>query len=345
MTLKDIFQNAIESNASDVHLMVGKPPILRINGKLKTLGEEIVNETKISELIFEVLSEEQKKRLIDKKDLDSSYEMPDKTRFRVNCFYEKKNLGLVARIIPSKIPSMEGLSMPEVVYSLTRQNQGLVLLTGPTGCGKSTSLAAMINLINNERSANIVTLEDPIEFSFAPIKSIIKQREIGTDTSSFNEGLRRLLRQDPNVIMVGEMRDLETIATTLTLAETGHLVFATLHTNNAAQTIDRIIDVFPPHQQGQIRTQVSMVLSGVIAQQLIPGAKGGRIAAREIMINTPAISNLIRENKVSQIRSIIQTSAVHEMFTMDQDLERLFKQGLITKEVADAYMIDGKAEK
>lgn len=345
MLLKDIFQNAIESHASDVHLMVGKPPILRIQGKLKTLGEEAIDETKISELIFEILSPEQKEKLLKKKDLDTSYEMPDKTRLRVNCFYEKNNLGLVARIIPSKIPSMEELTMPEIVYQLTRQNQGLVLLTGPTGCGKSTSLAAMINLINTERSVNIITLEDPIEFIFPPIKSIIKQREVGTDTLEFKEGLRRILRQDPNVIMVGEMRDLETIATTLTLAETGHLVFATLHTNNAAQTIDRIIDVFPPHQQDQIRTQVSMVLSGVIAQQLIPSAKGGRISAREIMINTPAIANLIRENKVAQIRSIIQTSADYEMFTMDQDLERLLKQNLITQEVANAYMIDGKAER
>jgi len=345
MTLIEIFQEAVLKNASDVHIMVGKPPILRVDGELKIIkNAPPITKKTVQDLIFQILSSRQKERLINEKELDTSYEIPDKTRFRINCHFEKGNLGLVARIIPAKIPTMEEVLMPEVVYELTRKKQGLILLTGPTGCGKSTSLAAMINLINSERSVHIVTLEDPIEFIFQPIKSIIRQREIGTDTLSFAEGLKHVLRQDPNVIMVGEMRDLETIATTLTLAETGHLVLATLHTNNASQTIDRIIDVFPPYQQDQIRIQLSMVLSGVIAQQLLPRQGGGRIAAREIMINTPAIANLIRENKSAQIKSVIQTSADKEMMTMDQNLEELVRQKLISKEVANMYMVDGKAK-
>jgi len=345
MTLIEIFQEAVLKNASDVHIMVGKPPILRVDGELKIIkNAPPITKKTVQDLIFQILSSRQKERLINEKELDTSYEIPDKTRFRINCHFEKGNLGLVARIIPAKIPTMEEVLMPEVVYELTRKKQGLILLTGPTGCGKSTSLAAMINLINSERSVHIVTLEDPIEFIFQPIKSVIRQREIGTDTLSFAEGLKHVLRQDPNVIMVGEMRDLETIATTLTLAETGHLVLATLHTNNASQTIDRIIDVFPPYQQDQIRIQLSMVLSGVIAQQLLPRQGGGRIAAREIMINTPAIANLIRENKSAQIKSVIQTSADKEMMTMDQNLEELVRQKLISKEVANMYMVDGKAK-
>jgi len=343
MDLSKIFKLAAKKGASDIHIMVGKPPILRIDGELKILKEEPEISDKMAEdLILNWLSETKKEKFLAEKELDVSYQTDDRVRFRINCHYEKNNLGLVARLIPAKIPTMEELLLPNVVYEMTRQKQGLVLVTGPTGCGKSTTLAAMIDLVNKERSENIVTLEDPIEFIFSPNKSIIKQREVGTDTLSFAAGLKRVLRQDPNVIMVGEMRDLETIATTLTLAETGHLVFATLHTNNAAQTVDRIIDVFPPHQQDQIRTQLSMVLSGVIAQQLLHKKGGGRIASREIMINTPAVSNLIRENKVAQIRSVIQTSGDEEMVTMDQDLQRLFKQGLIEKDVAKAYMVDGR---
>lgn len=343
MNLKNIFQQAADKNASDVHIIVGKPPILRIDGELKMVKNlPEVTPQSAEELVFGILDPAQKEKFLEKKELDTSFETDDGTRFRINCHFEKNNVGLVARLIPVKIPSMQEVGMPNIVYDLTRKNQGLVLLTGPTGCGKSTSLAAMINLINLERSAHIITLEDPIEFIFQPIKSIIKQRQIGTDALSFESALKHVLRQDPNVIMVGEMRDLETIATTLTLAETGHLVFATLHTNNAAQTVDRIIDVFPPYQQNQIRTQLSMVLSGVIAQQLLPRIDGGRVAAREILINTPAISNLIRESKIAQIKSIIQTSADKEMRTMDQALEKLYKEKMVSKEVAEAYMVDGK---
>jgi len=244
-------------------------------------------------------------------------------------------MGLSARTIPSVIPKMEDIAMPEVVYNLCNLDGGLILVTGPTGCGKSTSLAAMIDYINQTRKVNIITLEDPIEFIFKPIKSIIKQRQLGSDMISFQNGLVHVLRQDPNVIMVGEMRDLDTIATTITLAETGHLVFATLHTYSAAQTIDRIIDIFPPHQQNQIRMQISITLKGIIAQKLLPQQSGGRIAVREVLMNNPAIANLIRENKVSQIKTAIQTSAKDGMISMDNALLKLYKEGSITQEVLD----------
>lgn len=345
MTLQKIFELAVNKKASDVHIFVGKPPILRVDGELKLVkNTEELNAKDVENLIADILVPEQKEKFLIQKELDTSYELLDGNRLRVNCFFEKDNPGLVARIIPSKIPSMEDIVLPEIVYELTRRKRGLVLVTGPTGCGKSTTLAAMIDLINNERSVNIITLEDPIEFVFKPVKSIIKQRQVGTDTISFAAGLKHILRQDPNVIMVGEMRDLETIATTLTLAETGHLVFATLHTNNAAETIDRIIDVFPPYQQEQIRVQLSMVLAGVIAQQLVSKKDNGRIAAREVMIKNSAISNLIRESKTAQIRSVIQTSINEQMVSMDQDLQRLYKEKLIDKETADLYMVDGKVK-
>ncbi|HPI67213.1 MAG TPA: PilT/PilU family type 4a pilus ATPase [bacterium] len=344
MTLKEIFQEAVKNKASDVHIIVGKPPIFRINGELKAIkNAPDVNEKKAEELIFGLLNPQQKERFLKEKELDISAQLPDNNRLRVNCHLEKGNIGLVARLIPAVLPTMEEILMPPIAYDLARRKQGLVLLTGPTGCGKSTSLAAMINLINNERSVHIVTLEDPIEFIFHPVKSIIKQRQIGTDTVSFAEGLKHVVRQDPNVIMVGEMRDLETISTTLTLAETGHLVLATLHTNSSSQAIDRIIDVFPPYQQVQIRLQLSLVLNGIIAQQLLPKTDGGRIAAREILINTAAVANLIRDQKTAQIRSILQTSSSQGMFTMDQDLEKLIDQNLVTKEMASMYMLDGKS--
>jgi twitching motility protein PilT len=244
----------------------------------------------------------------------------------------------VARVITADIPTMEDLKIPKVVYNLLDLNQGLILVTGPTGCGKSTTLASMVNYININKFSNIITLEDPIEYLFSSQKSLIMQRQLGRDMLNFSSGLRHALRQDPDVIMVGEMRDLETIATTITLAETGHLVLATLHTYNAAQTVDRIIDIFPPHQQGQIRTQLSMTLAGVISQRLLPKIDGGRIAAREIMVNNPAISNIIRENKVAQIHTVIETSSREGMVSLDQDVKRLYSEKLITKEVARSYM-------
>jgi twitching motility protein PilT len=348
MILDDLFKIAVEKNASDIHLVVGRPPILRIDGKLQEIKEQPVVKPKDTEtMALSVLDEDQKKKFLQTHEMDLSYGFGKLARFRVNLFREKANIALVARTIPEKIPTMEDIIMPEIVYKLTRLPQGLILVTGPTGCGKTTSLAAMIDFINEERAEHIVTLEDPIEFVFKAKKSIIVQRELGRDMVSFREALKHVVRQDPNVIMVGEMRDLETIATTITLAETGHLVLATLHTLNAHQTVDRIIDIFPPHQQNQIKLQLSMSLRGVISQLLLPKVGGGRIAAREIMLNTPAIANLIRENKIAQIRSVIQTSSKEKMVTMDQDLKRLAREGLISHETAKHYMFtpEGLEEK
>lgn len=339
-SLEDLFKTAVEKKASDLHIVVGQPPILRVDGVLGPIkGKSVIAKKAAEELVFAILSEKQKEIFIKQKELDLSYELKDESRFRVNVHWEKDNVGLVARVIPMDIPTMKEINMSQVVYDLIKLDQGLVLVTGPTGCGKSTSLAAMISQINTDRSANIITLEDPIEFIFKSKRSIIKQRQLHTDMIKFETALIHVLRQDPNVIMVGEMRDLATIATTITLAETGHLVFATLHTHNAAQTMDRIIDIFPPHQQQQIRLQMSITLRAVISQRLIPKMDGGRIATREILINTPAIANLVRENKIAQIKTVLQTSSEEGMTTMDQDLIRLKKEGFINKETAQFYML------
>lgn len=341
MSIDELFKIAIEKEASDLHLVVGMPPILRVDGLLQPITSQPKLTNKIAQkVIFDILTEKQKEIFIEQKELDLSHELEGSFRFRINLHWEKDNIGLAARLIPTKIPSLEDILMPKIVYGLLKLEQGLILITGPTGHGKSTSLAAMINHINKERGVNIITLEDPIEFVFKPIKSVIRQRQLHTDMLSFQNALVHTLRQDPNVIMVGEMRDLETIATTITLAETGHLVLATLHTHDSAQTIDRIIDVFPPHQQQQIRLQLSMTLKAVISQRLIPKIKKGRLATREILLNNAAVANLIRENKIAQIKTVIQTSAQEGMITMDQDLVNLYHQGLISKEIAKFYMIN-----
>lgn len=337
--IDNYLNTAVEKEASDLHLIVGKSPLVRIDGELFELdGEPMLTPNSIKELVYSMLNQDQKDRFEAERELDLSYEDQSYRRYRVNLHFEKDNIGLVARVIPSTIPSMTELGMPSIVYNLARMRDGLFLFTGPTGCGKSTSLAAIIDLINEERTANIITLEDPIEFIFKSKKSIIKQRQLGTDTLYFKTALRHILRQDPNVIMVGEMRDLETISSAITLAETGHLVLATLHTYSASQTIDRIIDIFPPHQQNQVRLQLSATLNGVISQRLLPKVGGGRVAMREILINTPAVANLIHENKISQLKTVIQTSANIGMVSTDQDVERLFKEGLISKEIALSYL-------
>jgi len=338
MTILEIFQSAVAAKASDVHLVVNMPPMLRVDGELLDLDAKALSDKDVETLSFSLISKEEKERFLSTKELDFGYEMNDKTRFRINLFFEKGNIGMVARVISNEIPTLESVSTPDIVYELLNLNQGLILVTGPTGCGKSTTLAAMINYINQKRRANIITLEDPIEYIFKPDKSVIVQRQLGSDMVTFSEGLKHALRQDPNVIMVGEMRDLETIATTITLAETGHLVLATLHTYSASQTIDRIIDIFPPHQQNQVRMQLSTTLAGIISQRLIPRKQGGRVAAREIMINIPAVSNLIRENKIAQLRTVIETNSKKGMVSMDQDLKRLFGENIISKEVAQSYM-------
>ncbi|MFH2097501.1 MAG: type IV pilus twitching motility protein PilT [bacterium] len=338
-SIDEIFLFAVKHKASDIHLIADLPPIVRIDGILQRIPSmPTLTKENVKTLCVSILNEKQKEKYETERELDVSYEIKDTSRFRVNLHWEKENAGLVARVVSNDIPTMEELLMPPIVYDLLDLSQGLILVTGPTGCGKSTSLAAMIESLNNKRNANIITLEDPIEFIYEPKKSIIRQRQLGSDMLSFPEGLKHVLRQDPNIILVGEMRDLETIAATITLAETGHLVLATLHTLNAAQSIDRIIDVFPPYQQSQVRLQLSLFLRGIISQLLLPQINGGRVASREVLINTPAISNLIRENKVHQIKTAIQTSHEEGMMTMDQSLKQMYQNNLITREVAIAHM-------
>lgn len=339
--IDDIFKLAVTKGASDIHIVEGMPPVIRVDGELQKIPhEKELSAKETADICYSLCTGDQKEVFDTEKELDLGYEIDGVSRFRINLHWERGNAGLVARVISPVIPSMADLNMPAITYDLCRLKQGLVLVTGPTGMGKSTTLAAMIDLINSERSVNVVTLEDPVEFVYKPKKAIIKQRQLGTDMMSFAQGLKHVLRQDPNVIMVGEMRDLETIASTITLAETGHLVLATLHTLNAAQTIDRIIDVFPPYQQAQVRLQISLFLKGIISQQLLPGANGGRVAAREVLINSPAIANLIRENKVPQIKTAIQTSAEDGMFTMDQNIKKLYGDGIVTEETATAFMVN-----
>jgi len=411
MDINQIFKIAVEQKASDIHLVSGLRPILRIDGNLisidkfqsmpdldmidnsfdNNIGKEqdllsennsnqknilgsyedtgnsverfvlseddelisseisknissftpslepydlsLVTNKEMIKAIKHILSKKQIDRLNRKKDLDFSYQF-ENYRFRSNLSFEKGNIKMTARIIDEVMPSMEILDMPKQVYGLLGLTQGLILITGPTGSGKSTSLAAMIDHINNFRSCNIVTFEDPIEFIFKPKKSIISQRQLGTDMPDFASGLRHVLRQDPNVIMVGEMRDLETISTAITLAETGHLVLATLHTCNASQTIDRIIDIFPPHQQNQIKSQLSLILSAVISQILVPGVNGGRVAVREVLLNNSAVSNLIREQKIAQIRSVIETHSSEGMISFERSIKDLTNRGMISMETA-----------
>ena len=339
MDIKRLFRTAVAQGASDLHLVVGLRPSLRVDGELSYLEEEVEITSKDMEtMVYSIISASQKTKLNEQRDLDVGMEVGG-YRFRINIHYEKNHLGLVARVISSKMPTLEEIQMPKIVYNLLDLKQGLILVTGPTGCGKSTALAAMIDYINTTRFCNIITFEDPIEYIFEPKKSIIIQRQLGSDMNTFAAGLKHALRQDPNVIMVGEMRDLETIATTITLAETGHLVLATLHTYNASQTIDRIIDIFPPHQQAQVRMQLSMTLAGIISQRLLPSMSGeGRVATREVLLNTPAVSNIIRENKIAQLKTVIETSSRQGMMSLDQDLQRLYKEELVTKEIAQSYM-------
>lgn len=329
LTLAQLFAFAAEQGASDLHLIADMPPIIRVDGELQEASQfPVLTGEDIGTLITTVITDDQRRRFERTRELDFSYKMAYH-RLRVNIHWEQGNVGLVARVIPHHIPAMGDLGLGETEYRLTQQLQGLVLVTGPTGHGKSTTLAAMIDTINRERRVHIVTIEDPIEFQYADARAVIRQRELGSDTLSFSAALKHTLRQDPNVILVGEMRDLETIAAVLTLAETGHLVLSTLHTNSAPQTIDRIVDVFPPYQQQQVRLQLSLVLLAVISQRLVPGLRGGRVAARELLINTPAVANLIREGETAQIPSVVQTGAENGMRTMGQSLKELAASGII----------------
>lgn len=335
MNIIELVNIATSKNASDIHITVGIPPVFRINGQLLNYGEEKLKPDDTKTLVYETLSEDLIKKLEENGEVDTSFSSPGVGRYRVNAYKQRGSYGMALRIIPLEIPSIEDLGLPGIVKDLARLPRGLILVTGPTGSGKSTTLATMINQINNERRCHILTLEDPIEYLHRHNQSIVNQREIGTDSKSFAASLRAALRQDPDVILVGEMRDLETISIALTAAETGHLVLSTLHTNGAAKTIDRIIDVFPPHQQQQVRVQFSSAIQAIISQQLLPKAdESGRVAAFEVMVATPAIRNLIREEKIHQIDTAIQTGAKYQMQTMDNSLLELYKKGLITKDIA-----------
>jgi twitching motility protein PilT len=336
----DILLETIRLDASDLHISVGSPPAVRVRGGLKRLDYPEMSPQDTREIIYTILSNDQRKRLETDWQVDLSYTVPGSARFRVNAYVQRGAIGAAFRLIPSVIRSVEELGLPPVMHDFIKRPRGFVLVTGPTGSGKSTSLAAMIDEINEQRHDHILTIEDPIEFLHRHKNCIVNQRELGTDAPSFGLALRAALRQDPDVILVGEMRDLETISTALTAAETGHLVFATLHTQDTPQTIDRIIDVFPPHQQQQVRIQLATALQGVITQQLIPTADGsGRVAACEVLSITPAVRNLIREGKTHQIYSVLQTSAAAGMQSMDSALARLVREGKITRQMAESRSI------
>jgi twitching motility protein PilT len=341
MNVLDLLQRTVENKASDLHITVAVPPIMRINGSLERLGDISLSPKDTIELARQILTESQLAELESKGEMDLSFSNPGLGRFRVNIYKQRGSYGIAFRVVALKIPSMEELGLPSVMKQLASRHKGLILVTGPTGSGKSTTLASMIDYINKERSCHILTLEDPIEYLHKHNKSMVNQREIGNDSYSFANALRAALRQDPDVILVGEMRDLETIGIAITAAETGHLVMSTLHTIGAAKTIDRIIDVFTPHQQQQIKVQLSSVLAGIVSQQLLPKADGsGRVAAFEIMVSNTAIKNLIREGKTHQIQSILQTGAKFGMVTMDNSLSDLYRQGIISREVALDYCVD-----
>jgi len=340
-TIDDLFRLMVEQKASDLHLTSGAPPFLRLHGNMSPLNYRQLSNQDVQALIFEILTEKQKKAFVEKWELDFAYVVEGLGRFRCNVFMQRKGLGAVFRTIPEKIKTAQELNLPSSIIDLTDTDRGLILVTGPTGSGKSTTLAAMIQHINSNREAHILTVEDPIEFVHPNLKSLVNQREVGSHTKTFSNALKAALREDPDIILVGELRDLETISLALTAAETGHLVFATLHTSSAAKTIDRIIDVFPPGQQGQIRTMLADSIRGIVAQSLFTRADGqGRVAAFEIMKGTKAIANLVRENKIYQIPSIIQTGAQHGMVLYEKYVDDLVKKGLVT--MADAKSFLGK---
>ncbi|MGB9597612.1 MAG: type IV pilus twitching motility protein PilT [Candidatus Poribacteria bacterium] len=335
VSMDDLLRISVERNASDLHITVGRPPVLRIHGQLIDLEYDPLDGRGARNLVYSIISEENQKRFEDELELDFAYECEGAGRFRVNAHWDRGYVGASFRVIPSRIPTLKELNMPMLLADLCRLPSGLIVITGPTGSGKSTTLASMIDIINNERRCHIVTIEDPIEYLHQHKKAIVTQREVGNDTRSFGDALKRVLRQDPDVILVGEMRDPESISMTITAAETGHLVLTTLHTVDAPQTVDRIVDVFSPHQQNQIRMQLSGTLRAVITQQLLPRANGtGRISAQEIMLSTPGVRNLIRKGETHQLYTLIQTSRQIGMQTMNQCLRDMVNAGLITRDVA-----------
>ena len=332
-----VLNKMVELGASDVHLTPGFPPAVRVRGRIVPLeGYEPLGPQETREIMYSLLNDSQRKMFENNMQLDFAYAIPGVARFRVNCFFQRGAVSAAFRVIPAEIQTLQSLGLPAVLEEFCRKPRGFVLVTGPTGSGKSTTLASMVDLINREREEHILTIEDPIEFLHAHKGCIVNQREIGSDATDFAAALKSALREDPDVILVGEMRDLETISTALTAAETGHLVFATLHTQSTSQTVDRIIDVFPPHQQQQVRMQLSIALQGIVTQQLLPTADGSsRIVASEVLVPTPAVRNLIREGKTHQIYSALQTSASVGMQTMDSTLAQLVRTGKITRGLAE----------
>ena len=341
LRIEVLLEEVVKRRASDLHLQVGLPPMLRIDGQLVPVnGFNPLDEAVVETLVFAILDQDQKQILIKDKEFDFSFAFGTLGRFRVNAFHERGNLAAALRLIPNEIKTISELGLPSVVMNFADYPRGLVLVTGPTGSGKSTTLAALVDKINTERAQHIITIEDPIEFTHKSKRSVVVQREVHYDTYSFSAALRSSLRQDPDVVLIGEMRDLETISAAITIAETGHLVFATLHTNSAAQSIDRMIDVFPPHQQPQIRAQLSNILMAIVSQRLIPSIGGGRVAAAEILVANPAVRNIIREGKAHQLDAIIQTGADQGMQTMDRTLASLVQAGTITYDNAREYAVD-----
>ena len=339
--IENLLEECVRTKASDLHIQVGLPPILRIDGALQPVsGYAALDEPTVEQLVFATLEEDQKQILIKDKEFDYSFSFGDLGRFRVNAFHEKGNLAAAFRLIPNQIQTIAELGMPPVVTSFADFPRGLVLVTGPTGSGKSTTLAALVDKINSEKACHIITIEDPIEFTHKSKRSVVVQREVHYDTYSFSAALRSALREDPDVVLIGEMRDLETISAAITIAETGHLVFATLHTNSASQSIDRMIDVFPPHQQPQVRSQLSNILMGICAQRLVPAIGGGRVVAAEILVANPAVRSVIREGKTHQLDTIIQTGADQGMQTMDRTLVKLVQTGVITHDSAREFAVD-----
>lgn len=340
MEIKKLLEIAVNKHASDLHLIVGVPPILRVDGVITPVpGETPLTPERAEELVFSLVNEEQKEILLVNREIDFSFAYGEEARFRVNAYHQKGQLSASLRLIPVKIPTIDELNLPKICHVFAELRQGFILVTGPTGHGKSTTLAAVIDEINQTRKEHIITIEDPIEYVFTHKESIVSQRELRADTHSWEIALRSVLREDPNVVMVGEMRDYETIAAALTVAETGHLVLATLHTNSAAQTVDRVVDVFPPHQQAQVKMQLSFTLEAVFSQRLLPSIKGGRVVAAEIMVATPAVKTAIREGKTHLIDNIIQTSAELGMKTLEMDLADLVKTGKVSLEVAKSFAL------
>ena len=333
----EVLLQVMERNASDLHLTAGSPPMIRHHGRLHALDYPRLTPQSTREIVYSILTNDQRQKLETEWQIDLAYSIPGKARFRVNAYFQRASMSAAFRLIPRDMPKLGSLGLPGVLEDFTKKPRGFVLVTGPTGSGKSTSLAAMLDLINDTRHEHILTIEDPIEFLHKHKKCIVNQRELGADAQTFSLGLKAALRQDPDVILVGEMRDLETIATALTAAETGHLVFATLHTQDTAQTVDRIVDVFPPEQQQQVRVQLSVALQGIVTQQLVPTADGrGRCCAVEILVPTPAVRNLIREGKTHQIYSALQTGGAFGMQTMDSSLAQLVREHKITREMAES---------